>query len=153
MLPPGFRAQSALISFKILPKRPKTLPNPSKISPKTLPTPSQNPLKIAILSKKITLRFRDPFWTAKCCPKPPQEAPKPARNRWKIDEKSMWKNACFLKPFFSRFFSIFDLKIHRFFYDFWMLLAVMYGKHDYVKIELPPAREHDFSGFEHVKNM
>ena len=65
----------------------------------------------------------------------------------KNPQKSMAKNGLFSETFFQRFSSIFHgfsgLKINVFWTIFWLKSENV----DFMKIELPPRREHDFSGF------
>ena len=83
-------------------------------------------------------------WNDFGCILKPRWTPKSHRNRRKIHEKSMLKKAHFFNAFLHRFFSIFDLKIHRFFDDFLQAFSIRLEQRDFVKIELPPRREHYF---------
>ena len=108
----------------------KTLPKPSQNLPKTASKPSQDPPKSLPKSlqnrnfvEKLILPFWGLCWVPKCSPKPTQDPPKRGQNPWKIHENSMWKKNLFFRSAFLVFFPIFNLKIHWFFTDFWMLLA------------------------------
>ena len=139
---------------KLPPDRSKSsqnLPNPSPTPPKTLPKPCPNPWKIAILSKKLILRFWAPLWTEKWSPKARQDPPKWRQNRRKIDEKSMLKMYRFFNAFLHRFFSIFDLKIHAFWDAFLMHFRSKCQKRKTLKISIFPKENHHFWRVGHRK--
>ena len=122
----------------------KMLKNPSQNPPKTLPKPSPKPpqtqQKSNFLLNTLWGYFVARFWSLQSLPNPSKTLPKPPQ----IDQKTMSKNTWFFKASHYRFFSIFHLKIRRFFDSFSMPFAIMYEKLDFVKIELSPRREHDF---------
>jgi len=82
-----------------------------------------------------------------------QTLPKTIPNPLKIPEKTSSKNERVFKAIFKRIFRNFDLKIHRFFDDFFNVFSIELEKRYFVKIELSPRREHDFLDFECLKKM
>ena len=100
---------------------PKSIPNPPKNLPKTTPNLQKSTQNRPQDDKKSNFYLESPLLTL-ISPSlvhlgfhlAPQTLPKSK----KINEKSMWKKACFFKTFFHQFFSIFDLKIHVFFNPF-----------------------------------
>ena len=88
-------------TFQILPKRPKSLPNPSQIPPKTLPNPSPNLLKITILCNFNLESLFSQSLTPQGLPNPP---PRPSKLKAKSIEKPFGKKHCFSNQIFIDFY-------------------------------------------------
>ena len=76
-----------------------------------------------------------------------QTLPKTIPNPLKIPEKTSSQNARVFKAIFKRIFGNFDLKIHRFFDDFLMHVAIMHGKREFVQMSKNHGKTNGFYWF------